>query len=172
MGFTLAQQTQQFLGSLLLGAALGMVYDLFRVGRRSFSPPAWAVFSGDLCFLLLAGGVLLRYLLERCWGEVRGFVVLGAALGFFCYCLTVSGWVVALLSALVRLLGRLAVFFYRPVRALVKYAEKWGGKCKKRFSGAPLKGKRLLQLRPPMMYNRKDHKIQGKGEPHHGAEDL
>ena len=52
MGFTLAQQTQQFLGALALGILLGMGYDLFRVSRRIFHFSAAAVFGEDLCFFL------------------------------------------------------------------------------------------------------------------------
>lgn len=172
MGFTLAQQTQQFLGALALGILLGMGYDLFRVSRRMFHLSAAAVFGEDLCFFLLAGIVLLVYLTDHCYGEVRGFVVTGAALSFFLYNVTISSFVVK--AAL-----RIGIWFDqdRDVSAqavvwLSEYGERCVRKLKKILLQAFGRGKSFLQLQAAMLYNKKDHNIKGKAGKRHGSENL
>ena len=172
MGFTLAQQTQQFLGALVLGAMLGMGYDLFRASRRVFHLSAAMVFGEDLCFFAAAGAVLLKYLMDRCWGEVRGFVILGIALGFFLYDLTVGPLVLKVICGVVRGMIRMAAFLLIPFLKMGKYAEKCMMKFKKIFLNALVRGKSFLHLQTAMLYNEKDHKIKGKGAMRHGPENL
>ncbi|WP_071434448.1 spore cortex biosynthesis protein YabQ [Angelakisella massiliensis] len=172
MGFTLAQQTQQFLGALALGILLGMGYDLFRVSRRMFHLSAAAVFGEDLCFFLLAGIVLLVYLTDHCYGEVRGFVVTGAALSFFLYNVTISSFVVKAACGLVYGLIKIVMFLLRPIVWLSEYGERCVGKLKKILLQAFGRGKSFLQLQAAMLYNKKDHNIKGKAGKRHGSENL
>ena len=67
-----------FAGCMGLGSVLGVVYDVFRsLGHSRRSRGVW-----DCCFCLTAGGVVLLFLLIHTNGDLRGWMVLGALLGF------------------------------------------------------------------------------------------
>ncbi len=110
-----ADQAQVFGLALLLGAALGLVYDGMRALRRSLKLP-WLAFLLDLLFWLCVTAALFAFTLLRDDGRVRIYHMAAAALGGGLYFLTLSRLVLPALlwlAARVRALWRLAT---APVR--------------------------------------------------------
>ena len=107
MGFTVAGQTWVFVGSLLVGALLGLLYDCFRITRVALPLPKLVVFCEDLCFCLIAAGATFAYLLMVVEGQLRFFVLLGEGLGWLVYRLTLGGLVMGCANALIRLVKRM-----------------------------------------------------------------
>lgn len=60
----------------------------------------------DLLFWAVVTPVLVLYLILANWGELRGYVVIGLALGLFFYRLILSGLVISFLLWLVDLIRR------------------------------------------------------------------
>lgn len=86
---------------LLAGVNLGLFFDLFRVIRGLLRPGLLSTPLLDLLFWALVTPVLVLYLILANWGELRGYVLVGLALGFFFYRLLFSGIVISLLLWLV-----------------------------------------------------------------------
>lgn len=95
-----------FLGAAVLGMLLGAVFDMFRALRLTVRHNSVAVFFEDLAFTLLFGLSCYTFCTALCRGQIRIFVFLAAAGGFFVYIAT---------------LGRLIVRFNTWV---VKFAKK------------------------------------------------
>ena len=84
MGSQAAGQLLVFGQSILLGLSAGLLYDLLRPFRIR-APRFTAVL--DLGYCLAVGGAMFLFLLRRGSGQLRGFMILGAAGGavlFFC----------------------------------------------------------------------------------------
>ena len=84
MGHQISQQLLSFGQSILLGLSFGVLYDLLRPFRMR-SPRFTALL--DVVYCLAVGSTCFLFLLRRSNGEIRGFLVLGAAGGavlFFC----------------------------------------------------------------------------------------
>ena len=84
MGNQISQQLLIFGQSILLGLALGSLYDLLRPFRLRL-PRLTALLDAAYC--LAAGAAAFSFLMERGGGELRGFMVLGTVGGvvlFFC----------------------------------------------------------------------------------------
>ena len=84
MGIQISGQLAAFGQSILLGAAAGVLYDLLRPFRLRL-PRLTALLDGAYC--LAVGCAAFLFLLRRGGGELRGFLLLGAAGGavlFFC----------------------------------------------------------------------------------------
>lgn len=84
MGNQPSQQLLLFAQSVLLGLSAGVLYDLLRPFRRK-RPGIVHLLDGGYC--LVVGAALFRLILQRGDGELRGFMILGAAGGlilFFC----------------------------------------------------------------------------------------
>lgn len=88
--FGIALEWHLFLGGLVLGAALGAVYDLLRAARMTVRHPAWAVAAEDFIFTLFWGLAFYSYCTELCRGQIRFFVLAAMALGFVAYLATVG----------------------------------------------------------------------------------
>ncbi len=116
-----------FLSSFAVGAALGMVYDLFYLSRLLLGFPkgtseslpsqgkrtkitkalgACLLFMEDFFFILLSGVCLLLLLYFVNDGQFRIGAPLGLGCGFFVYRVTLGRWFLAISETLVKLVRR------------------------------------------------------------------
>ena len=83
-------QIYTFLLSIALGAAVGVVYDMFRAFRRAIPCRKISVFFQDVIFWLIACIVFFCFSLIRCGGQIRFFALLGMFSGFTLWIMTVG----------------------------------------------------------------------------------
>ncbi|MCD7820307.1 MAG: spore cortex biosynthesis protein YabQ [Lachnospiraceae bacterium] len=133
MSSVIRQETAVFLISILHGAALTFLYDFLRALRRCISHGLAALSLEDFLFWLLAGFLTFYLTFRETDGIIRGYVAVGILLGFFLYHLLLSCTVVALLTGLFRLLGRIVGL---PCRILSTAVKKTCIFCKKRIEFA------------------------------------
>ena len=110
-----AAQAAVFGQGLLLGAALGLVYDLMRAVRRSI-PLKWLAALLDLAFWLGTAVCLFLLAILRDTGELRIFHGAAVLLGGGGYFLTLSRLLLPLFLCVMETLGRLWRFFTAPFR--------------------------------------------------------
>ena len=86
-----------------MGAALGVVYDCFRVFRILFPPAARskAVAAEDIIFWLIYGFCVFCYAAAFGRGQVRFFIVLGSLAGFVLYIVTVGNLITGIIRRIV-----------------------------------------------------------------------
>ena len=89
-------QAAQALTALLLGAAIGLLYDVLRAARRRFRSAA-ASAAADAVFWLAAAFSAFMYGLEYCGGQTRLFMLLAMAGGAALYFLLLSTPILAAL---------------------------------------------------------------------------
>lgn len=130
MGVDISQQLTAFLLSWVLGALLGVVFDLLRVpGSRG----GWVRSVLDGLFCLFAGACIVAFMLQPGDGELRVYMLAGIAGGALLY--------LCLLSPLLRPLWEFwrqvaedcLRFFLTPVRFLWKGLKKFAKTQKKHF---------------------------------------
>lgn len=78
---TLSEQTVYFFASVVFGAALSALYGLVRLIRVLVDRNFFDVIS-DILFFIAAGVLTSLFALPFNKGDVRGFIVLGEAIGF------------------------------------------------------------------------------------------
>lgn len=101
-------QIYTFLLSIALGAAVGVVYDMFRAFRRAIPCRKISVFFQDVIFWLIACIVFFCFSLIRCEGQIRFFVLLGMFSGFALWVMTVGKYAHKLPAKAIHKLYRLA----------------------------------------------------------------
>ena len=82
MGISIAQA---FFCSILIGMALGLLYDVFRIVRIALPSPKLLVAAQDILYFLLASGITCLFTLNINEGEVRSFVLVGELLAGWMY---------------------------------------------------------------------------------------
>lgn len=102
-------QLTAFLRSGALGALLCLAYDVLRAERRALKPGAVAIFFQDIVFSVLSALAVFCFLLAVTGGDMRAYVALGAAAGFFCCRYTLSRPWLWILVATFKLLRRISV---------------------------------------------------------------
>jgi spore cortex biosynthesis protein YabQ len=132
MHVDVAAQGQIFLLSLLLGAILGLVYDVLRAVRRSAGRRGLA-FVLDVLFWLSVVVLLFWVALFRENGRVRLYVSAAFLAGAGLYLLTLSRLVLPGLLQILDWLGKFWRLLTAPVRKGAGLAKKVCGKRKKDF---------------------------------------
>ena len=97
--FTVPEQVMIFLGSVLIGTALGAVYDIFRVIRVIFPRMGKRIptAAADILYFVIFAGVIFMYCAINAGGGARGFCIAGAVLGAALYIFTVGDILVGIL---------------------------------------------------------------------------
>ena len=159
---SLSGQVSAFLCSLILGAVLAVFYDILRAARDIGAYSFVAVFTGDLLFWIISAITVFIYLVGVTNGQVRGYVLFSAAVGFALCRITLSKALYYitlrvlrfLATALNRIFSRLLVivlFCERPF----KYLKRVIPRLAARLFAAP---KKLLKSIYNMLYTVKDRK--------------
>ena len=93
-----------------MGVVFWIIYDAFKAIRLFFRISVTGVFISDIIFFIIAAPIEFCFLLSRCNGEIRGFVLAVQAVGFIiCKC-TFSKIYVKLLKLLFSMLSKLFRF--------------------------------------------------------------
>ena len=83
-------QSTAFLWSVLLGGALSVIYDLFRLDRLIFNRSVIAVAIEDILFFIISGISIFCLQLVTTNGQIRTFIFIGVIIGFLIIRYTLS----------------------------------------------------------------------------------
>ncbi len=72
------------------GMVIGIVFDIFRIIRKSFKTPDFVTYIEDILFWILTGFILLFSIFAFNNGELRLYIFLALILGLVIYLLTIS----------------------------------------------------------------------------------
>lgn len=155
MQLGVSKELQVFLFSCMIGACLGLLYQLLRAARVIFPHFKWAVFSEDMlfgifcgfCYFLIFTGLKL---------SMRGFIAFAMAVSGVLVHLTVGSWFISGLSVIDR---KIKDKLLRPLLGFIaKKAMSARGRFVQKYKKYPFCKKiiknRLKQGRP-LVYNKK-----------------
>ena len=164
--FSVSQHTSLFLMSVVLGAALGILYDCFRVLRIVFPPAAKrnAVIAEDIIFWIIYGFCIFCYAAAFARGQVRFFMFFGSLIGFVLYMVTignaVTGVIRKIFDAVYKILHKVYSLLIEPfVKIKAKICQKLvpvfvrNHKNKRSI-------KNLLKNAVDLVYNKKNAKLE------------
>ena len=125
MILSMPQQAWLFLSTVVIGAGLGLFYDVFRVLRKTAPHRGFAVQLEDLLFWLAVTALVFYFMLHRNYGEIRFFSLLGVAIGGALYFATISRLVLKVSVVVVNFLKRVIAAAVRiillPLRLIVTW---------------------------------------------------
>lgn len=120
--FTVAEQTELFLLSVVMGGAFGVIFDVFRALRVVFPPLRCrgATAAGDILFFGICGFAIYVFSLTFAGGEVRGYYWVGAFLGGVIYIMTVGTVVMGIFHGIFDRLYRFISIILRKLRSITE----------------------------------------------------
>lgn len=135
-----------FLLSLALGAVLCVLYDVVRVLHCVSVRGFFEVLVTDILFWIFAAFLTFCFLILRCQGTVRGYVIFGAALGFFIVRITISKYFMIGVTAVLRFLRKIYGAFSGMLRRMLAPVSKMLKKIQ-------IVLKKVLKDRIKLLYN-------------------
>jgi len=79
---------------IINGVLIGILFDFFRILRKSFKTADFITYLQDITFWILTGILTLYFIFIYNNGEIRLYVFLGIILGILLYMLTISKYII------------------------------------------------------------------------------
>lgn len=99
-----------FLIFILNGILIGLLFDFFRILRRSFKTKDFITYLEDILFWILTGLIILYSIFTFNNGQIRLFIFLGLILGVSIYILTISRYVMKISITIISLFKKIIHF--------------------------------------------------------------
>lgn len=124
----IANQAYLFLIFTIDGIIIGLLFDIFRILRRSFKTSDIITYIQDVLFWILTGFILLYTIFTFSNGEIRLYMFLGTFLGCIIYMLIFSKYFikinVKIVLTLKTIISKLISVIIFPVKILAKLIKK------------------------------------------------
>lgn len=78
----------------ITGITIGVLFDIFRILRKSFKTADIVTYLQDILFWLISGGIILFSIFQFNHGEIRSYVFIGIILGVILYMITISKYII------------------------------------------------------------------------------
>lgn len=88
-------QAYLFAVFVINGFLIGLLFDVFRILRKTFKTNDLATYIEDILFWVITGIMTLAFIFYFNNGEIRFYVFLGIILGVLIYILTISKYVIS-----------------------------------------------------------------------------
>ena len=181
MNVSSAQQLLNFGIAALMGAALGVLYDVFKVLRLIGINLRIAVFFEDILFFLISTVTVFSYYMQITDGKFRIYPLVAALIGFIIYFLTLERPVFFIIKMIHRGLSVMFSFIYKKIvlwgfrktLAALKFMFSPIGKVFKKFFVQNIWFflKKLLPKSRKMLYNNQRESKRKKGKRSHAQKE-
>lgn len=162
------QDIETMFFALIFGVAVCVFYEIIKAFRLSFDLPTPVIFVLDIGFCVITSVLTFCFLLVRCKGNVRWFVLICAAAAFL-LCRLISGKIIsAPLSKIIKLVKSVILLIFNrlilPVCSgvLMIFNKISGGLLNKIIKTSKVSKKQLHKVRV-LMYNYFELKSKRKG---------
>ena len=99
----------------LSGFLIGILFDIFRILRKSFKTPDFITYIEDFIFWSLTGIYLLFIIFKFSFGEIRIFMFAGLIIGFIVYMVTLSKYFISINVKIITFLKNLILKILRVI---------------------------------------------------------
>lgn len=124
----ITNQTSLFLIFIVNGILIGLLFDFFRVLRKSFKTSDIVTYIEDILFWILTGFIILYSIFTFNNGEIRLFLFLGIIIGIISYLLFVSSYIIKInvfiISFMKKVIYSIAKILLKPFKLLLKIVKR------------------------------------------------
>ncbi|MCL2382735.1 MAG: spore cortex biosynthesis protein YabQ [Oscillospiraceae bacterium] len=113
-------QAYIFVIFILYGFLTGLLFDVFRVLRKSFKTPDFLTHIHDIVFWVIVGITLLFTIFRFNNGELRGYIFIGVVLGALFYLLLFSKAFLKVSTSIIEIIKTtVGTFIIRPIKIVL-----------------------------------------------------
>ena len=119
-----SNQAYLFLIFTLNGMIIGLLFDVFRILRKSFNTNDLLTYIEDIIFWFLTGIIILFSMCKFSDGELRGYTIIGIAIGVTIYMITISTYFIKvsvfIVNIIKNIVGKIFGIVTYPVKIILK----------------------------------------------------
>lgn len=115
-------QLYTFLLFILTGIVIGIIFDIFRIFRRSFKTNDIITYIQDILFWFATGCILLFSIFTFNNGELRGYIFIGIILGLVLHLIVLSKYLINMFLKIINLLRRIIGY---PIHLLLVFTKNY-----------------------------------------------
>lgn len=120
----IANQAYLFLIFTINGILIGILFDIFRILRKSFETSDIVTYIEDILFWILAGFILLYSIFKFSNGEIRFYMFIGIFIGCILYMLMFSKFFikinVKIITTLKNIISKIISIIILPIKIIFK----------------------------------------------------
>lgn len=128
MNLETINQAYLFLIFILNGIIIGIIFDIFRILRKSFKTPNIVTYIEDVIFWVISAITVMYSLFVFNNGEFRAYIFIGILLGVCTYMLFFSKFVVNVSVTIIEFIKKGTLFIAKvvayPARIIYKFIQK------------------------------------------------
>lgn len=124
----LINQTSLFLIFTIDGVLIGIIFDIFRILRKTIKTSDFVTYIEDFLFWIITSIILFYSIFTYNNGELRFFMFLAVILGFVLYICTISSYLITInvkiINVIKRIFLKLFEIIYKPLIKTFKILKK------------------------------------------------
>lgn len=113
-------QAYTFILFIINGIAIGILFDIFRVTRKTFKISDFITYIQDSIFWIMSGILTLYFIFNFNNGEIRLYIFLGIILGIVLYILLISKYFVKINTFILDKLKKVIEIILLPIKKLLR----------------------------------------------------
>ena len=110
-----SNQANLFLIFTIEGIIIGLIFDIFRILRKSFKTSDIITYIEDILFWTITGILILYTIFVFNYGEIRFFMFVGIFLGAMFYMLLISKYVIKVSVTVIEAVKKTIIFIIKVV---------------------------------------------------------
>lgn len=113
-------QAYTFIIFVINGMIIGILFDIFRIIRKTFKTSDFITYIEDTIFWILSGIVTLYFIFNFNNGEIRAYIFLGILLGISTYILVISKHFININTFIVEKVKKIIQIIISPIQKIIR----------------------------------------------------
>ncbi len=113
-------QVYTLLAFLITGICIGILFDIFRISRKTFKTPNFLIYIEDVLFWLLTGVLILFTIFTFTTGEIRLYMIIIMICGSLIYFMSISKYFVLINTKILNFFKSIICVILTPFRKISK----------------------------------------------------
>lgn len=118
------EQLTSFIYFILTGIFLGIIFDIFRISRRTIKTSDFITNLEDILFGLIAGVTILISIFKFNNGELRLYIFIGLSIGIILNMLFISKYFIKINIYIINFIKKVFKSLFKPIIFLIKFIKK------------------------------------------------
>ena len=118
------EQLINFIYFIFIGMLLSVIFDIFRILRRSFKTSDIVTNIEDILFGVITGIIIIFSIFLFNNGEIRLYLFIGISIGILIYMLLISKYFIKLNVLIISFIKKVIILLTKPFIILLKFIKK------------------------------------------------
>lgn len=113
-----SNQAYIFMVFTIVGMIIGILFDIFRILRKTIKTNDIMTYVEDVLFWIITGIIIIYSMYVFCNGELRFFMIIGIIMGSIMYLITLSKYVIKISVLLIETIKKIVII---PIIKIIKF---------------------------------------------------